>query len=435
MWSLIFCCSVFVASCLQTSQPSAESVVGVPRLGFQLAGDVPTVTNTAAPERGLLIDQSRAVSSVPDSVVDLERLSASVSLVFNSLDLHWTLRREEFGIVASAGFVTAPAQRLGERIVPLTLLPSPDCFVRAVAGSSPNPSVGLFRVPTSTRPETKGIFGGYATTYLSRVAKESYVGGVVPLPQGVTRAELPPSSITRLTQAAPGRFVSEVGAMMLDKYGRYNDIVGEVRVEVFTREIWYLRMLIVDPNFAKRRVHDGRNNGIFDEAVAHYDWCFPIMDANGQLRGEDDPRKNERSTPFENLVTQNLIDLPIKGHLAPIVVPTRWFPPASVSAEELKALKAKYNETETIVLPQRLIDAAGGVVIVRKAASWKPLAQDVIIDADTKNHAGILGVYVSQIVTDERLIDAMSELCGKEPPKDAQRAVLVEAVSKARDRP
>jgi hypothetical protein len=131
-------------------------------------------------------------------------------------------------------------------------------------------------------------------------------------------------------------------------------------------------------------------------------------------------------------VTTRLIEFPLKSQQAPIVLPTAWDMSDEINGASYSARKEAYEGTETIVLPQRLIDAAGGIVIVRKAPSWRPLAPDIVIDADTKNHTGILGVYLSQVVTDERLIDALAELCGKAPPVGAARDAVLEAVGAAR---
>ena len=50
------------------------------------------------------------------------------------------------------------------------------------------------------------------------------------------------------------------------------------------------------------------------------------------------------------------------------------------------------------------------------------------------NTAGILGVYVSQVVTDERLVDALCELCGVPKPTGQRRVEIIKSVRKARER-
>ena len=116
------------------------------------------------------------------------------------------------------------------------------------------------------------------------------------------------------------------------------------------------------------------------------------------------------------------------------MLPTVYYAGSDPMGKEYVAAQSAYEGTETVVLPQRLIDAAGGVVIVRKASSWRPLAQDVIIDGNTMNTAGILGVYVSQVVTDERLVDALCELCGVPKPTGQRRVEIIKSVRKARER-
>ncbi|MDP2323942.1 MAG: hypothetical protein Q8N51_07930 [Gammaproteobacteria bacterium] len=267
--------------------------------------------------------------------------------------------------------------------------------------------------------------------YLPRHPDRQATDYRTPRPQGVSAKSVPTTVGLGDPLVASGRLVNGLGVIAADMNDVYDSVVGQASVAMATRNIWYYRIEVANPHKGKRR---GTRMGVLDDASVVEDWCFPIMDANGQSRGNDDPRRAERGYPYENLVTTGLVDFPIKGQQAPVVLPTGWAAKGERSSPVYEKTKGLFDGTETIVLPQRLIDAAGGVVIVRKAASWRPLAEDIIIDADTMNHRGILGVYISQVVTDERLIDALAEMCGKPTPTGAARASLLDSVAKIRER-
>ena len=415
------------AACVAIAQP-----VPLPPLSFQSgAADLPrAIAPKVELARGIVFDDRYRVPTASWPNADLSFEQAAIRAIVQSLQLRWELAREVYGVAPAASPLSAAPVLIGKETVPIAIVPDPQNVVSSLAGVKPSPKDGVFFAPGDIRPKITGGFSGI-TIYIPRTGAGQVSGPLTPRMQGVPPSAVPISPIKGKEPDVLGRVVSRYGVMGADQLGIYDDIIAQASTTMITRSIWYYRLEVANPHKGKRR---GGRIGVLDDATVFNDWCFPIMDANGQARGPDDVRKAERSSPYENLVTTKLLDFPIKGQQAPIVLPTAWYSSHDTMSAEYKAIFDAYEGTETIVLPQRLIDAAGGVVIVRKAESWRPLAQDVVIDADTKNHTGILGVYVSQIVTDDRLIDALVELCGKAPPTGAARAALLESVSKARAR-
>lgn len=414
------------------TQPREDPHI-VPRLAFEPSLG-PLESNLASPamtKRGFPLDGSRRVPSAPESAADFDRVRDAVAVVVEALDLRWSFEREVYALPAGGDPLTSKPILSKKETVPLTVLPSPHDIVWAMAEAKTLVPDRQMWAPESIRPKIQGKVAA-SCVYLPRHPDRQATDYRTPRPQGIPAKSVPTTVGMGDPLVASGRLVNGLGVIAADMNGVYDSVIGQASVVLATRNIWYYRIEVANPHKGKRR---GGRMGVLDDASVLEDWCFPIMDANGQSRGDDDPRRAERGYPYENLVTTRLVDFPIQAQQAPVVLPTGWTSDGERSGPAHETMKGLFDGTESIVLPQRLIDAAGGVVIVRKAASWRPLAQDIVIDADTKNHAGILGVYVSQIVTDERLIDAMSELCGEAPPTGDARAALVEAVSKARERP
>jgi hypothetical protein len=368
-------------------------------------------------------------SQAPDADFSYEQ--AAIRSVVQNMHLKWTLSRGVYGIPASSDPISTPPQLVGMESVPITVLPDPLNVVAALAGVKPSPSEGVFLEPTSVRPDVRGGKGA-VTVFFPRVAGGWISDSETPRMQGVSKAVLPNSPAKTDRYKTLGRIVSRYGVMAADHLGLYDNIIGSAGTVMITKSIWYYQVEVANPHKGKRR---GSRMGVLDDATHLEDWCFPILDANGQARPSDDARRTERSSPYENLVTTALVDSPLKGQQVPVVLPTVYYAGSDPMGKESVAAQTAYEGTETVVLPQRLIDAAGGVVIVRKATSWRPLAQDVIIDGNTRNTADVLGVYVSQVVTDERLVDALCELCGEQKPTGQRRVEIIESVSKARQRP
>ena len=368
-------------------------------------------------------------SQAPDADFSYEQ--AAIRSVVQKLNVAWSLSRDVYGIPAGADPLSTPPRLVGMESVPITVLPDPINVVAALAGVKPSPSDGVFLEPTSVRPDVRGGKGA-VTVFFPRMAGGWISDSETPRMQGVSKEVLPNSPAQTDRYKTLGRIISRYGVMAADHLGLYDDIIGSARTVMITKSIWYYEVQVANPHKGKRR---GSRMGVLDDATHLEDWCFPILDANGQARPGDDARRTERSSPYENLVTTALVDFPLKCQQVPVVLPTVYYAGSDPMEKEYVAAQSAYEGTETVVLPQRLIDAAGGVVIVRKAASWRPIAQDVIIDANTMNTDGILGVYVSQVVTDERLVDALCELCGVPKPTGQRRVEIIESVRKARERP
>lgn len=383
---------------------------------------------------GIVFDNTYRVPAASWPNADLGPEQRAIEAIASAAKIKWGHRREVFGLAGDGGLLTGKPVASGTEPLPITILPSPINVVSSLAGVKRSPADGVFVEPRSIRPDTRGTSRG-VTVFVPRTGGAWASDSLTPRMQGVAKASLPsiiPPGV-RCVISIRGRVVDRRGVLTADHLGLYDDIIGSASTAMITRSIWYYRLNVANPHKGKR---SGSRMGVLDDAATIEDWCFPIMDANGQARPEDDPRKAERSSPYENLVSTSLIEFVIKNQQAPVVLPTVYELPGDAMGDEHDAALAAYEGTETIVLPQRLIDAAGGVVIVRKAASWRPMAQDIVIDADTKNHAGMLGVYISQVVTDERLVDAVCELAGvAPPPAGAERAALVERIAKLRERP
>lgn len=411
---------------------SGEQPAAPARLAHEPASG-PLILDIASPpmvNRGFRIDGSRRVPASTHSVADLDRTRDAVGVIVEALDLRWKIESEVYGLPSGGDALTARPVRLRMESVSLTLLPSPQDIVMALADAKASSPEGTVWAPDSIRPKNVPLPSSRCV-YLARKLDRQATDYRTPRPQGTPAKAIPITLGMGDPLTASGRLIDQLGIIAADMNHAYDSVIGAASVAKASRNIWYYRIEVANPHKGPRR---GSALGVLDDATVVSDWCFPIMDANGQARGNDDPRRAERGYPYENLATTTLIDFPIKGQQTPLVLPTAWSSEGPRSSPQYEQSKMQYDGTETIVLPQRLIDAAGGVVIVRKAASWRPLAQDIVIDADTKNPAGTLGVYVSQVVTNDRLIDALAELCGKTPPTGAARAALLETVSKTRTR-
>ena len=357
-------------------------------------------------------------SQAPNADFSYEQ--AAIRSVVQNLNLKWSLSRGVYGIPARSDPLSTPPQLVGMESVPITVLPDPLNVVAALAGVKPSPSEGVFLEPTSVRPDVRGGKGA-VTVFFPRMAGGWISDSETPRMQGVSKEVLPNSAAQTDRYKTLGRNVSRYGVMAADHLGLYDDIIGSAGTVMITKSIWYYQVHVANPHKGKRR---GSRMGVLDDATHLEDWCFPILDANGQARPSDDARRTERSSPYENLVTTALVDSPLKGQQVPVVLPTVYYAGSDPMGKEYVGVDLAVAE----------IDAAGGVVIVRKASSWRPLAQDVIIDGNTMNTAGILGVYVSQVVTDERLVDALCELCGVPKPTGQRRVEIIKSVRKARER-
>lgn len=378
--------------------------------------------------RQFVVDERYRVPVTSESFASMVPEIRSIAAVARALDLRWSFQREVYERGTTENALTLPPVVARTEPVPIVILPEPRRVVDAMMGAKPSAKGGVFVVPESVRPTIGGGYTGI-TVYVPRVAGEQVSDAMTPRMQGVAPSGVPRTPSQADSFVRLGRVVSRQGLMGVDRLGIYDDVIAQASTAMITHCIWYYRLEIANPHKGKRR---GGKMGVLDDATILYDWCFPIMDANGQARPAGDARSAERASPYENLVTTRLIEFPLKLQQAPVVLPTAWDTSDEINGASYSARKEAYEGTETIVLPQRLIDAAGGIVIVRKASSWRPLAPDIVIDADTKNHTGILGVYLSQVVTDERLVDALAELCGKAPPLGAARDAVLEAVGAAR---
>ncbi len=380
--------------------------------------------------RGFVIDERYRVPSSTSAAADITAEVDAIGIIARTLDLKWSLNRDVYSVPADMSPLTAKPVVLRNEPLPIAILPSPVNVVTSLAGVPPSADSGLFMQPGTIRPKIAGAISGI-TIFVPRKGDGLVSDSLTPRMQGVAASAVPTTPFVGDRYLTLGRVVSRYGVMGADKLDIYDDIIAQASTAMITRSIWYYQLELANPHKGKRR---GGRLGVLDDASILGDWCFPIMDGNGQARPADDNRRAERASPYENLVTTRLVEFPITGQQVPIIVPTAWDTSGDTMSAGYKAKLNAYEGTETIVLPQRLIDAAGGVVIVRKSASWRPLAEDIVIDSDTKNHAGILGVYISQVVTDDLLIDALAELCGKIPPTGKARDALRDSVSKGRDR-
>ncbi|MBL0928054.1 MAG: hypothetical protein IBJ11_10455 [Phycisphaerales bacterium] len=362
---------------------------------------------------------------------DLGSTQRAIEAIAADLNLTWRLRREVFGVEGEGGLLAGTPVLLRSETTPIAVLPAPANLIPSLSGTRRWPRDGVFFEPASIRPDLPAGLPYGTTMFIARTPGPWVSDSLTPRMQGVPREALPEISPRGVNPYhIRGRVVDRLGLLAAHHLRLDDEIIGGASTAMVTRSIWYFKINIANPHGqprARRRI------GPLEDATVIKDWCFPIMDGNGQARPAEDPRKAERSSPYENLVTTSLIEFPFKHQQAPVVLPTAFEIPRDTMGEPHRAALAAYDRTETIVLPQRLIEAARGVVIVRKASSWRPMAPDIIIDSDSTNPKDILGVYISQIVEDDRLIDALCDLCGAPRPAGERRAALIERVSTIRD--
>lgn len=165
-------------------------------------------------------------------------------------------------------------------------------------------------------------------------------------------------------------------------------LLGAVRVRALTAQIWC--------------VEASDASGTRTDFLA-----YPIEDGNGGARAVQPPRTPE--TRFENTATSPLFSTTFGRH--------SWLKlPLPMTTEQWTATdRDKVGRVEErIVIPAPLLDAAQGVVLVRKGPQWKPFQGDFILDGDLSAFAtdpqSILKVVISSSAPPRRLIELFRHL-------------------------
>ncbi len=313
------------------------------------------------------------------------REQAAMAEIVNHLELSYTIKR--YGELELPG--TTPVQS-GE-LAPIVLLPDVE-QLKLWLGQVPPYEVAppLYDTTYDDKNDipfgTPGIKGGESAV-LQHEPLGTKSGFKASKPWGVPEEDW--NVYVRVEQAC--RLTQSLAYIRMIKSESKKLLVGSIRTWPSTDRVWGYSILD-EPRTARQQPEQG--------------WMFAIAEANSMPRTAN-LLKNVRASSTTNHVETNLIEPRWPETLVPFIMPRPY--------------KENENEegTEAIVISDRMLDAANGVLMVRAAATWSSEFPDFVIDDDPANHARVLAVFIDHRVSDERLIEIVKELCKPNDKKNS----------------